>query len=106
MTIFRVYETDLDGMKKGSTVDFVFDEDDEFEDFGNYDVEERPNTADVLEDTEYSHVNHGVETVTFDEMKEIREGVQEKIDELEDERETIDRAIFEYENRFEFDIEV
>lgn len=105
MTIVRIYKTDpYKGLSDYGTVDFILDEDDEYEALDDYDSE--PYSSDVIrEDTDYDHVDHNAEVVTLEEMREMKEELEEEIHELEEEYDMVDSAIFEYENRALFEID-
>lgn len=103
MTIVRIYKTDpYKGLSDYGTVDFIFDEDGEYEGLDDYDSE--PYSSDVIrEDTDYDHVDHNAEVVTLEEMREMKKELDDEISELEEKRGTIESAILEYENRALFE---
>jgi len=93
MTILRVYRTDIyRGIEDHGTVDFIFDEDDEYAGLDDFDSE--PYQKDVLrEDTKYDHVDHNLEIVTLSEMRKMKEELEEEISELEEKRNTVEDAL-------------
>lgn len=96
MTIFRIYKTDpYKGLDDNGTVDFYIDEKDEYEDFDNYDVPyvDRPDRTDVLKNTDYSHVDHGVEVVSKSDLVDMKDEIREKIFELEEKQTLINDVL-------------
>jgi transcriptional/translational regulatory protein YebC/TACO1 len=93
MNVIRIYKTDpYKGLSDYGTVDFIFDEEGEYEGLDDYDSE--PYSSDVIrEDTEYDHVDHNAEVVTLEEMREMKEKLDDEISELEEKRDLIGEAI-------------
>lgn len=103
MNVIRIYKTDpYKGLSDYGTVDFIFDEDGKYDGLEDFDSE--PYSSDVIrEDTEYDHVDHSAEAVTLDELREMKEELEEEISELKEKHSTIESAILEYENRALFE---